>query len=111
MFGKNKENEIPRMFLYAVHDEKAETYGPPMAHPSAGVAIRGFTAACQNKQSFLAQFPSDYSLYCIGHYDDRTGKCVAFPEPRFLIRASEIVAALTVKEQLPDATVYQGETA
>lgn len=94
---KNKndvEQKSPRNMVFAVYDEKARSYGGPIIHPEIGVAIRSFTAAIKNPQSFLNQFPEDYSLYSIGTYDETSGKLVSYPEPQFIIRASDIIQTL-----------------
>lgn len=92
-FKKNGSDEksVDRNQIFAVYDEKAQSYGLPLTHATVSVAIRSFTAACQNPQSFLSQFSSDYSLYHIGTYDEISARIVSFTEPRFVIRASEVV--------------------
>lgn len=84
------EHKVDRLSVFAVYDEKAQAYSKILGvHTTVSVAIRDFTLACQNPETFYHRFPSDYSLYQLGTYDDCSGKITSFPEPRFVIRASE----------------------
>ena len=95
------EQQAERNLVFAVYDEKAATYSTRTLTISAsiGVAIREFSLACQNPETFYNRFPSDYALYHLGFFDDRSGKIYSFSEPRFVIRASEIINQLTPKPQ------------
>lgn len=72
---------------YAVFDVKAASYGMPMFISTDGIAVRGFTEACNNPQSPLFQYPGDYSLYKIGEYDPVSGKLVSM-HPDLLMHAA-----------------------
>lgn len=102
------EQPVSRYLVFAVYDEKAQAYGMPITHPTVNVAIRSFTSACQNPESFLSKFASDYALYHIGTYDEFTGSLVSYPEPRFIIRASEICNQLQLdklSKEIPNGAV------
>ena len=90
----DKEIKTERNLIFSVYDEKAETYSLPLTHSSVQVAIRSFTAAVKNPQSFIHQFPSDYALYHIGSFDEDTSEIKSFSQPRFIVRASEIMNSL-----------------
>jgi len=79
------------MKAYAVFDAKAAAYGLPMFVPTSGLAIRGFSDACKDKQSPLFQHPSDYSLYELGEYDRNSGLLTPCEKPVFVCSASEFV--------------------
>jgi hypothetical protein len=97
-----KGHEVKRNEIFAVYDEKAKAYGPPLTHPTTDVAVRSFTAACQNEESFLSKFPSDYALYRIGYYDEVSACIEPFAEPQYVIRASEIVSMLRQQAKGPE---------
>lgn len=94
--------EVPaeRNPVFCVYDEKASAYSTRTISISVsiGTAIRDFTLACQNPETFYNRFPSDYSLYHLGFFDEKAGRFASFAEPRFVIRASEILANLTPRE-------------
>lgn len=86
------EQQADRNLVFAVYDEKAKAYATILGvHTTISVAIRAFTLSCQNPETFYNRFPADYSLYNLGTYDERSGKITSYPEPRFVIRASEVV--------------------
>lgn len=100
------EHKADRFLVFAVYDEKAQAYSKVLGvHATVNVAIRDFTLACQNPETFYHRFPMDYSLYHLGTYDDDSGKITSFPEPRFVIRASECLEHFTQpKKEAPLAT-------
>ena len=62
------------MKVFAVYDSKACHFGPPFFDRTVGSAVRGFEDACNNEKSELCKFPSDYTLFEIGEYDDVKGE-------------------------------------
>jgi hypothetical protein len=88
-----------RSLVFAVFDSKAKTYGSLIVHPQVEVAIRSFSSAVSNSQSFLAQFPDDYSLYQLGFYDDNSGSISCFEKPEFIVGAAELLRKLSPTQQ------------
>lgn len=85
--------------VFAVRDVKAECFGSLMVLPTRGLAIRSFTDACRDARSPMAQYPSDYSLYELGTYDDVSGQIVSHSVPVFLAAASDFVQHVPSSEQ------------
>lgn len=107
MFKKTSndiENPADRLLIFSVFDEKAQAYSKILGvHTTINVAIREFTVACQNPETFYNRFPNDYSLYHLGTYDEISGRITSFPEPRFVIRASEILNLLKPQSEVANA--------
>lgn len=59
--------------IFSVWDAKTEAYMQPFFSPTIGSGIRAFTDASQDPGSLLAKHPGDFSLHCIGQFDDGTG--------------------------------------
>lgn len=98
------ENPADRFLVFTVFDEKAQAYSKIIGvHPTINVAIREFTIACQNPETMYNRFPGDYCLYHLGTYDERSGRITSFPEPRFVIRASEILNLLKPQSEVANA--------
>ena len=57
---------------FAVYDSKVKNYTKPLYHRNAAEAIRGFEQECNNPESQLNKFASDFTLFEIGEYDDET---------------------------------------
>ena len=62
------------MKVFTVYDLKSESYMPPFCVRAKGEAIRGFADQANDKNSAIGAHPSDYVLYELGDYDDRTAK-------------------------------------
>jgi len=103
--GPNDIEQISdRNLIFSVYDEKAQAYSTTIGvHPTISVAIRAFTLACQNPETFYNRFPNDYALYNLGSYDEKSGYITTYPEPRFVIRASEIISHLAHKPEVLNA--------
>lgn len=97
---KKDEQVVKRQLVFSIYDEKAEAYNLPFILPQVALAIRTFAGHLQNPApgNTLAQFPSDFALYHLGTFDDRTGKLESFTEPRFIVRGSEVLNQLKPQE-------------
>lgn len=58
---------------YSVFDSKVKNYSRPLYHRNAAEALRAFEDECNNPQSQLNKFASDFTLFEVGEYDDETG--------------------------------------
>ena len=63
------------MRIYAIKDDKSQTWQGSYAFVNDAIAIREFDSAFkQGKLGLMNQYPEDFSLYCLGSYEDSTGK-------------------------------------
>lgn len=70
------------MKLYAVRDNKADYFLPMFESPTDGTARRTVAEVMLTQQSFVVH-RADYHLFCIGEWDNQTGRLtpLAVPEP------------------------------
>lgn len=59
---------------YSIYDVKSLTYSPPFFAVSHGAASRMFSDLANNTQTTVGLHPRDFSLYCIGRFDDNAGQ-------------------------------------
>lgn len=87
--------------LFSVYDKKAAAYGSLIAVPAVGVAVRSFSDVVLDKSTVFGKHPSDYDLYELGVYDQRSGKIKSLNEPLFVISGSSItIDEVPVSESL-----------
>lgn len=87
---KNQINQNPK--IYSVYDSKGLLYQLPFYSASDATAQRSWAANIINDpNSGYAQFPEDYTLFCIGEFDDSTGSLIPCT-PRSIITALTLVA-------------------
>lgn len=79
---------------YAVFDSKAAAFGMPMFISNKGLAVRGFSDACADRDSSIAKHPEDYALFEIGSYDPNSGKLTDVTPAVHVISASSVVELL-----------------
>lgn len=61
--------------LYAILDTKSGFYGSLMTFKNDATALRAFQEMLLSgdKNSMLALYPTDYTLFLVGYYDQETG--------------------------------------
>jgi hypothetical protein len=60
--------------VFTVYDSKAEAFMSPFMFPSKGLAIRAFSDSLRKVDHPFSKHPEDFTLFCIGTYDDSKGK-------------------------------------
>jgi len=81
--------------VYAVLDSKGGFFGLPWVERGHSLAIRGFSDAVKdssNPNNLWNKHPEDYTLYCIGEYDQVLGKLSPLDKPSAVVTASACVA-------------------
>ena len=61
------------MKVFSVFDSKAKAFLQPFFCVNAGVAVRSFSQAAQDKQGDFHRFASDFTLFEIGSWDETQG--------------------------------------
>lgn len=77
--------------IYAVFDVKASNYGQPFFMTQHGLAVRAFSDLAQDDKASVSKHPEDYKLYCLGEYDDNSGKFVSLSVPEFINNATDFI--------------------
>lgn len=62
------------MEVFSVFDSKAEAFLPPFFCSNVSVAKRLFSAAANDSDHQFHRFAGDYTLFCLGGFDERTAK-------------------------------------
>jgi len=75
--------------MFCVYDSKARVFANPFISVNNETAIRDFQRACTDPQSDLMRFPSDYTLYKIGAYDDSNAMLSPITPPEFICTAQQ----------------------
>ncbi|WNK14620.1 MAG: nonstructural protein [Microvirus sp.] len=73
--------------IYSIHDSKAIRFSAPFFVPNDQLAIRAFERAVLDPASDVSHFPSDFTLYVLGQFDDATGAIDLHPQPKQLVNA------------------------
>lgn len=61
------------MKLFTIHDNKAETFLPPISFRNKGEAIRAFETTVRDPKTQFHAYPADYTLIQIGSYNVDSG--------------------------------------
>lgn len=78
---------------FSVYDEKSKAFGVPFFAVNSGVATRMFTDLVNDPKSTPFRYPTDFSLYHVGEFDDFLGALVPLPSPVPLGKASQFKSA------------------
>lgn len=61
------------LYAYTLYDAKALTYSPPFFTTAHGAAVRMVMDLAADPSTSVGRHPSDYTLYCVGQWNDATG--------------------------------------
>lgn len=86
--------------MFTIFDQKAKAWLPPFFLPQEGVAIRTFADCVNSPDHNFGRHPEDYSLFCIGSFDDAAGVVAAAREPVLVVQALQLKAEVPVLSQL-----------
>lgn len=77
--------------VFSVLDTKAGAFGVPWFALNDNVAIRQFSdnAGDARQDNPWYRHPEDYTLYCVGQFNDATAELISAP-PRALVTASAL---------------------
>lgn len=82
--------------VFSVYDSAIKSWGIPIFARSEGEIRRSFTDASNNLDSNFCRYPQDFTLFCLGEYDDETAVFVTLECPSRLVAAYEV--------QMPEVT-------
>lgn len=81
----------PSHQVFAVRDRALDAFMQPFFVQSTGVAVRSFSDEVNRPESPMNAHPDDYDLYCIGDYDESTGKINPLSDVRMISRAKDVI--------------------
>lgn len=85
--------------VYAVRDNKMESFGKPFTMENNAVALRAFGDVIMNdKTNLMALHPADFSLYLIASFDEVSGKFSNVDCPSILATGSDFLNKPETKE-------------
>lgn len=62
-----------KLRAYSIYDVKALNYHAPFFAHTDGSALRSFADLANDANTTIGRHPTDYSLWCVGEFDDYTG--------------------------------------
>lgn len=74
-----------------VYDSKAAAFLEPIFVPTVALALRGFTAACNDEKHDFYKFGEDYTLFETGTWDPETAKSTNLATPRSIALAISVI--------------------
>lgn len=75
--------------VYAVKDDVSSSFNQPFLMVNDQIAIRGFKTLAQDESTDIGKYPTDFSLYRLGQYDEKTG--VILSDVEFLVTAINLL--------------------
>lgn len=77
--------------LYSVRDNKVNSYSPVFPSTSSVQATRDFERACNDANTQLNRYPSDFDLFQVGTFDDQTGVVTPINPPIHVVSAASLI--------------------
>lgn len=76
-------------FAYCIVDRKAGLYNNPVFYLRDGQAVRDFQTLCSDRQTMIGRYPDDFALYCVGSFNDETGKFQSLDLPNVIAQGCD----------------------
>ena len=70
-----------KLYVFSVYDKVSKMYVDLFTSQTKEAAQRSFNSAGCNRGTMLAKYPQDFSLYCLGEFDNGVGSLVGFLVP------------------------------
>lgn len=77
--------------IYSIYDTAAGIYQKPFVAQSHGEVTRSFSDIACDAEHPIGQHPEDYTLFCLGTFNDGTGEIIPKP-PNKIATALELIA-------------------
>jgi len=99
-----------KLLLFTVFDSAAHRYLEPFTASTVEVALRMFRHTVNSGKGPFSQFPEDYSLFCVGEFDQEKGQLRPYQELQSLGVAITFVEMRNpTNGQVARASVMDGE--
>lgn len=72
---------MAKLQVYSVFDAKVEAFAQPFFMRTNGEALRGWIDVCNDKSTNFNKYPSDFTLFHLGEFDEDTGFITCFKTP------------------------------
>ncbi len=79
------------MKICTIYDGKADAFMTPMFFQSTGQAVRSLADAVNDGKSDFAKHPEDYTLFCLGDFDQRNAALVLETAPVCIGQAIHLI--------------------
>lgn len=79
-----------KLYVYTVLDKAVGSFLPPFYCRAPGEAVRSFTEAVNGDKSNFSKYPDDFTLFCLGVWDDADAQFV-LSEPQRVITARDVL--------------------
>lgn len=63
-----------KLKVFAIHDVKADLYGPPFTMNNQAEALRAFADLADDSNTTIGKHPGDYRLMMVAEWDNVKGK-------------------------------------
>jgi hypothetical protein len=80
-----------KLEMFSVYDQKARAFCTPFFCPNEHVALRAFTSSANDQTTEIGRYPTDFSLFALGSFDDATGAFDIKSEPQHIALALTVV--------------------
>lgn len=87
--------------MFTIHDSAAGAYLAPFFLHAEGMAIRTFTDCVNDEKHAFSRHPKDYTLMCLGQFDDNTGEITTHQQMKPLGNGLQFVQNESSPDQLP----------
>lgn len=71
-----------KLIMFSIHDSKADAFLTPWSAPTVAVGIRQWKFAANDETTEFFKYPSDYTLFELGEFNQQTGMTTFHDTPK-----------------------------
>lgn len=76
--------------MFAIFDKKACIYFQPSYFLNKSLALRSFTELVNDPKTQIYKYPSDFSIWIVGEWNEKLGTIIPNKNPEFLEEAINV---------------------
>ena len=82
-----------KQIIASIYDSKVRVWSFPQQFVNKGALARAWEETCNDTNSPFAKYPSDFTMFIVGEWDDETGQISMHQAPEPLGTAVQFVRA------------------
>ena len=86
--------------MYVIYDAKAKFYNRPFCQINDQIALRSAQDLLETPNTDISRNPEDFTMFCVGTYDDETAQIKPFDIQNVICRFHELTRR--PDQELPD---------
>lgn len=96
-----------KLRMYSIYDKKSMIFHPPQFCHNDQHAMRMYHMDLSKPGMVMSQYPDDFSIYCVGEFEDHEGKITGFATPTYVIGLDVLLSGKAEEDGKTDTEISE----